>query len=48
MPFAALVCKDVLRGTVPEPALQEKQLVADSMPIVEAMLAIFLKLKRDV
>ena len=46
--FAALVCKDVLRGTVPEAALQEKQLVADSMPIVEAVLAIFLKMQRDV
>ena len=41
--LAALVCKDVLRGTVPEPALQEKQLVAESMPRVEALLAVFIK-----
>ena len=46
--FAALVCKDVLRGIVPEPALQEKQLVADSMPIVEALLAIFIIMQREV
>ena len=46
--LAALVCKDVLRGTVPEPALQEKQLVAESMPRVEALLAVFIKMKREV
>ena len=33
-------------GTVPERALQEKQLVAASMPKVEALLAIFINMKR--
>ena len=47
-PLAALVCKDVLRGTVPEPALLEKQLVAESMPRLEALLAVFIKRKREV
>ena len=46
-PLAVPVYKDVLRGTVPEPALQEKQLVADGMPKVEALLAIFINMKRE-
>ena len=40
--LADLVCKDVHRGTVPERALQENQLVAGSMPKAEALLGIFI------
>ena len=46
-PLAALVCKGVHRSTVPERDLQENQLVADSMPKVEALLAICINMNRE-